>query len=112
MKKIISTILVCVLLASTMLLLVSCGGAIEDGTYVNRAKGAEIEISGNTLVINKTAGDETESGTYTYEIKDDENNSAKQNIVLTPDFEGDVVTFSYEKLEDGFVINGTKYTKK
>ena len=108
MKKIISTILVCVLLASTMLLLVSCGGAIEDGTYVNSAKGAEIEISGNTLVITK---DDTET-TYTYEIKDDENNSAKQNIVLTPDSEGDVVTFSYEKLEDGFVINGTKYTKK
>ena len=108
MKKTVSSILVCVLLISTMLVLVSCGGAIENGTYVNDAKGVEIEISDNTLVITKD-GAET---SYTYEIKDKENNSAKQNIILTSDSDGEVVTFTYEKLEDGFAIDNTKYTKK
>lgn len=108
MKKIVSSILVCVLLVSTMLVLVSCGGAIENGTYVNDAKGVEIEISGSTLVITKDGAESS----YTYEIKDKENNSVKQNIILTSDSDGEVVTYTYEKLEDGFAFNGTKYTKQ
>ncbi len=106
MKRIISTILICALLLGTMLVLVSCGGGIDNGTYVS-SKGV-VEISGSEFVI--TTDDQGELA-YTYEVKNDESDPSKQKIFLTG---GDGATYEYyyERLEDGFKFNGIKYTKK
>lgn len=106
MKKILSTILVCVLLLGTMLVLVSCGGKIDKGEYVN-TDGETIEIDGKNLVFISADGEEAE---YTYEIKDDED-SDRQIIYLT-DSNGDVYENYFKKLDDGFEFAGDKYTKK
>ena len=106
MKRIISTILVCVLLLGTMLVLVSCGGGIDNGEYVS-SQGV-VEISGKDFVITTEAQGAL---TYTYEVKNDDVDPSKQKIYLTG---SDGVTHEYyfERLEDGFKFQGIKYTKK
>ncbi len=105
MKRIISTILVCVLLLGTVLTLASCGGGIDNGTYVSDI--GVIKISGSELTM--TQG--TTSWTYTYEIKTDELDSSKQKIFLE-DANGETFDYYYEKYDDGFKFAGTKYTKR
>ncbi len=127
MKKILSAILVCVFILGTILVLVSCGGGIDDGKYVG-SNGNTIEISGSSLVITVTEYDETFDAKYKYEVKSSDKDPEKQVIVLTleennyegqnekiksdyiPD--GKAVEMSYERLEDGFIIGAIKYTKK
>ena len=127
MKKILSAILACVFILGTMLVLVSCGGGIDDGKYVG-SNGNKIEISGTSLVITVTEFGETFDATYKYEVKNNEQDPEKQVILLTlesnnyegqnekikadytPD--GKTMELYYERFEDGFVIGGIKYTKK
>lgn len=123
MKQIISMVIVCMLFVGVMFTLASCAGGIDNGTY-SSSKGSTIEIDGNKYTVNATIGGESLEITYTYEVKNDENNSDAQRIYLTyesSNASGDVkaglessepFSYSYEKCEDGFVINGTKYTKK
>ena len=126
MKQIISAILVCVLLVGAMLALVSCTGGIDNGTYVS-SKGDTIEIDGKKYVVSTTIDGEALKLTYSYEIKDAENDPDKQTITLTyesTDYNGanssikdglasvEPFTCSYETFEGGFVIDGVKFTKK
>ena len=123
MKQIISIVTVCMLLVGMMLVLVSCSGGIDNGSYVN-SEGSAIEIDGNKYTASATKDGETFKITYTYEIKDDEVNPDVQRIHLTYEStdasaaikaeleKAEPFSFTYEKVEGGFVINGTKYTKK
>lgn len=126
MKKVISAIIVCILLVSVMLVLVSCTGGIDNGSYVS-TKGDSIEIDGNKYTVTTTVSGEAITVTYVYEIKDSENNPDKQEIHLsfnslsysgsnpeiTESFtSSDAFSLPYERTEDGFVINGVRFTKK
>lgn len=106
MKRIVSTMLVCVLLLGTMLVLVSCGGGIDNGTYVSNK--SVVEISGSEFVITTEEDGEL---TYTYEVKSDEADSSKQKIFLTGS-DGKTHEYYYERLEDGFKFGGVTYTKR
>lgn len=111
------------LLVGMMLVLVSCSGGIDNGSYAS-SKGDVIEIDGNKYTASVTKDGATFKITYTYEIKDDEVNPDVQRIHLAYDStdasseikseleKSEPFSFTYEKVEDGFVINGTKYTKK
>lgn len=105
MKKIISTLLVCVLLLGSVLVLGSCGKRINKGTYV-ASDGSVVEISGKDFVYT-TGGSSYE---YTYEIKKDEADPSRQKIYLTSGDE--TVEYYYTKYDDGFEFAGQKYTKK
>lgn len=127
MKKILSTILVCVFILGTMLVLVSCGGGIDDGKYVG-SNGNTIEISGSSLMITVTEYDETFDAKYEYEVKTSDKDPEKQIILLTLESNnyegqnekikadytpnGEAIEMNYERLEDGFIIGAIKYTKK
>lgn len=107
MKKIFSTVLICVLLLSAVLVLASCGNKIDSGRYIG-SNGAIVEIDGKNFVIT-IDGEEYE---YTYEINKDDGDSDKKVIYLT-DSEGEELAPCYfEELDDGFQFNGVKYTKK
>jgi hypothetical protein len=106
MKKIISSLLICVLLLGSVLVLGSCGKKINKGTYVS-SDGIVVEISGKDFVIKN--GDVSEE--YTYEIKKDSDDPDRQKIYLTND-DGETVDFYYTKHDDGFEFAGKKYTKK
>ncbi len=111
MKKIISALLVSVLLIGVILTLASCA-SIDDGSYVG-ANGTVVAISGDSYTVKASEGQEEIS--YTFEIKDNETNPDKQEIHLTVASgasKGEKLVFSYEKLEDGFAVNGVKYTKQ
>ncbi len=111
MKKTISAVLVCVLLIGVVFTLASCA-SVEDGTYVG-SNGTVVEISGDSYVVK--ASEDQEEIKYTFEIKDNESDPNKQEIHLTVALgsdKGEKMTFSYEKLESGFIVNGIKYTKK
>ena len=83
MKKIVSTVLVCVLLLSTMLALVSCGKMLS-GTYADELTGlTSYTFSGNKVTVKAGAGNYTKSVEGTYEIK--ENDEGKEVIVFTFD---------------------------
>ena len=127
MKKIISTVLVCVLLLSTMLVLVSCGGGIDNGKYIG-TNGVTVEISGDKYIATVSEYGETFTVTYKYEVKNNDQDPDQQVIVLAVeslDYDGsnsaikngysadaDSFELPYEKNEDGFVVAGIKYTKK
>ncbi|MBO5009752.1 MAG: hypothetical protein J6D20_03510 [Clostridia bacterium] len=106
MKRIISTILICVLLLGAILTLVSCGGGIDNGTYVSGK--SVVEISGSEFIITTEEDGEL---TYTYEIKNDEADSSKQKIFLTGS-DGKTHEYYYVRLEEGFKFNGITYTKR
>jgi len=106
MKKIISTLLVCVLLLGSVFVLGSCGKKIDKGTYVS-SDGSVVEISGKEFVytVNGISYD------YTYEIKKDEDDPSRKKIYLTND-DDETVEFYYTKHDDGFEFAGRKFTKK
>ena len=106
MKKIISTLLVCVLLIGSVLVLGSCGKKINKGTYIS-SDGSVVEISGKNFVY--TTGGSTYE--YTYVIKKDEADPSRQKIYLT-NGDDETVDFYYTKHDDGFEFAGQKYTKK
>jgi len=85
----------------------ACGGFkyIDSGMYT-LATGGIAEIDGKNFVI--TTNDEKFE--YTYEIKKDGVDSKKTICLTTSD--GDKVAFNFEELDDGFIINGIKYTKR
>ena len=70
------------LLVGMMLTLVSCAGGIDNGSYAS-ASGETVEIDGNKYTAT------VNKGGYSFKV-----------------------TYTYEKVEGGFVVNGTKYTKK
>ena len=123
MKQIISMVTVCMLLVGMMLLLVSCSGGIDNGSYVN-SEGSVIEIDGNKYTASVTKDGATFKITYTYEIKDDEANPDVQRIHLTYEStdassavkseleKAEPFSYTYEKVEGGFIINNVKYVKK
>jgi hypothetical protein len=67
MKKVVSTVLVCVLLIGVMLTLVSCGKQLS-GTYKGLL-GFDLKFSGNKVTA--IVGDKELTGTYEIEEKDD-----------------------------------------
>ena len=94
MKKTISTILVCVLMISTLFVLVSCG---ISGTYKSGA--TTVEFSGSKVTITDSVEFLGSVTTKTYE--------AKYKITDTDD--GKQITFTYEEGADQhLVLNGTK----
>ncbi len=110
MKRIISTLLVCVLLVGCVMTLASCGGTII-GTY--KSGTTTIEFSLNKVTIT----DEVEilgtviSKTYEaqYEIKDGDDG---KTIVFT--YEGDAdqhLSLSGEKTFEKGEVDGEKYIK-
>ncbi len=110
MKKIISGILVCMLIACMVFTLASCAG-IDDGKYAG-TNGSVIEISGENMVLTEKDGTVTE---YTFEIKDNENDSDKKDICLTVtsgDSKGKEFSLVFEEREDDFVIDGILYKKQ
>ncbi len=112
MKKIISTLLVCVLLIGCVLTLASCGKKLS-GRY-ELSDGLYYEFNGKeyTSVLEvPILGKVTKNGTY--EIK--ENNEGDLEIIFTEEGseEPNAVSFS-EGEEDGveyIKIGGVKYTK-
>ena len=123
MKQIISMVIVCMLLVGMMLTLVSCAGGIDNGSYAS-SSGDVVEIDGNKYTATVNKGGYSFKVTYTYEVKDSETDPDKQVICFTydsTDASGDVkaaleaeepFSYTYEKVEGGFIINGSKYTKK
>ena len=111
------------LLVGMMLTLVSCAGGIDNGSYAS-ASGETVEIDGNKYTATVNKGGYSFKVTYTYEVKDSESDPDKQVICFTydsSDASADVkaaleaeepFSYTYEACEGGFVVNGTKYTKK
>ncbi len=94
MKKIISTILVCVLLVGTVFTLASCG--MISGTYKSGV--TTLEFSGNKLKI-------TESAEILGKVVSDEW-ECKYKIEETDD--GRTITFTYEEdADEHHFLNGT-----
>jgi len=85
MKKIVSALLVCFLLVGSMFALVSCGGTkIDDGTY--ESEYVTVKVDGNEVAIIEEEDGMKAEVIFTYEIKADESEGAKEGaevIVLT-----------------------------
>ncbi len=116
MKKIVSTVLVCVLLLSTMLALVSCGKVLS-GTYSDKYTGlTTYTFEGNKVTVEAGAGNFKSSVSGTYEIK--ENDEGKEVIIFTFGEEGDEYSgeFSFVEGSEGdtkyIKIGGVQYNKK
>ena len=107
MKKILSTVLVCVLLVSTLFVLASCGGKTLVGTYENDTLNTTYEfsalgkvtrtvdsiLSGKKITEGKYSfSEEGDKITFTFESEDGEENSE---------------TYDYSYGEE----EGTKYIK-
>lgn len=84
MKRIISSVLVCVLLLGVMFTLVSCGGGLS-GTY--EGKLFDLKFSGNKVTV--IAGDKELAGTYEIEKDDDGNKKITFDFVDEKDAEAD-----------------------
>ena len=121
MKKIVSFALTVFILACTVLSLVSCG-AIDGGVY--SATGYdELKVSGNKFVIPDEDGNQV---TYKYEVDGDTititfesfKSEKELNELATIAVEAGAkivaiaLSGSFEKIDDGFKINGIKFTKK
>ena len=76
MKKIISTILVCVLLVGSLFTLASCGGL--SGTYEGTI--LSLTFSGSEVAINLKGGEAEDAIKASYEIKKEDD---KEYFVLT-----------------------------
>ena len=114
MKRIISTILVCVLLLGCVLTLASCGKRLS-GTYAATIAGQSVQISFtfkgdkftgemSTTVFGVTTTQKLEG---TYEIEDDK-------ITLTYEEDGKTITTttsSFEKGKDFIKIDGIQLDK-
>ena len=118
MKKIVSSILVCVMLLSCVLVLASCAKTLS-GKYesdVFGVAGATYEFSGNKVTVTAEILGFEKDFEGTYEIKD--NDEGKTVIVFTFD-DDDASKYSgefdfSEGTEDGeayIKIGGVKYTK-
>ncbi len=112
MKKIISTLLVCVLLLGCVMTLASCGKRLS-GKY-ELTDGLYYEFKGNeyTSVLEvPIIGKVTKNGTY--EIK--ENNEGDLEIIFTEEGSDEPNAVSFSDGKDGDVeyikIAGIKYTK-
>ncbi len=134
MKKIVSTLLVCLLLVGSMLALVSCGG-IDNGTYVATVAGQEmtLKVEGDKMIMEQEIGGGIE-GTIKivqkYEIKDDEITVTLESFELVgggkdaqdafntyvkptmQDQIGESETSSFEKTDNGFKMDGVEFVKQ
>ena len=105
MKKIISTLLVCVLLLGCVLTLASCGKKLR-GTYVMEIGGVELAsytFKGKKVTVK--SGSVTTEGTY--KIKGDK-------ITITMEVEGEEFEeeYDFEKGKDYIKIDGVELKKK
>ena len=130
MKRIVSALLACILLVSSLFVLTSCfGGGIPNGTYESKLLGTELVVQGNTLSLTQMVDDDGIKMTYTYKL-----NADKDEITLTfKDIKaiGDnaeiksaveeakkeaasesIDPMDFELTENGFKLAGTEYTKK
>ena len=116
MKRIISTILVCVLLLGCVFTLASCGKKLK-GTYVAKQEmyGQSVEVAytfdGDKISAEMTstiAGvtNTTKLGEGTYEIDGD-----KIKITIEMNGETESQEFSFEKGKDYIKIDGDQYDK-
>lgn len=111
MKKIISAVLVCVLLACTLFALASCGKTLS-GEYQDALKLTTLKFSGSnvTITVDNVIGDDTVlEGKYA--ITEDEENEGKYIITFTFDDEEDAddwdTPMSFSEGEE----DGKKYIK-
>ena len=111
MKKIISAVLVCMLLACMLFSLASCGKTLS-GEYQDVLKTTTLKFSGSnvTITIDNIIGDDTVlQGKY--EITEDEENEGKYIITFTFDDEEDAdnwdAPMSFSEGEE----DGKKYIK-
>ena len=121
MKKIVSVALAVLILTCTVFSLVSCG-AIDGGVY--SATGYdEVKVSGSKFVI---ADEDGNVVTYKYEVEGDTitttyesfepheelNEWATISVEAGAKIVAIALSGSFEKIDDGFKINGIKFTKK
>ena len=116
MKRIISTLLVCVLLVGCVLTLASCGTRLS-GTYSAESeimgqsietsytfKGKNVTVEVKTTVLGVVNSESVEG---TYEIDGDE-----ITFTMEKDGETESQTVTFEKGDDYIKLAGVKYTKK
>ncbi|MBQ8583762.1 MAG: hypothetical protein IJ488_04030 [Clostridia bacterium] len=118
MKRIISTVLVCLLLIGSVFALASCGnnpsGTYESTGYISVAKtGGVYEFSGKKVTYTYYIGG-VESYSVEGEFKVAENDEGELEITLTYGEEKEDAesgTVAFEKGDDYIKIAGIKYTK-
>ena len=117
MKKIISTVLVCVLLLGCVMSLASCGKMLS-GKYeleLTESNVIAYEFSFNKVTRTVTTGalgftkESVTEGTYKITETDDQ----KYSITFTWEVDGeeDIETVSFSKGEDYIELSGLKFTK-
>ena len=110
MKRIISTLLVCVLLVGCVFSLAACGKKVS-GKYQDALKVTTYEFKGSKVIITvKALGAEIGSAEGKYSIKDDK-------ITLEFDSDDDDVkeysgTFDFKETDDGIKIGIVEYKAK
>ncbi len=124
MKKIISAIVLCLMLAGSVLMLVSCGD-IDEGKYVS-STGISFEIDGDTYIISdgdvagyakyKVDGDKLILTYDKIEFIGDSADKAEfdsNRDVLIEYFKANVCrTYDFEKIDGGVKIDGVKFKKQ
>ena len=121
MKRIVSSVLVCVMLLSCVLALASCGLVFLSGKYENSVTVLGVttttsyEFEGKEVTVKRSIGSISSEYTGEYEVKTNDND--EKVIVFTFGEEGSEFGGEYafaQGNEDGkayIKIGGTKYTK-
>ncbi len=111
MKKILSSILVCVLLVGMLFTLASCGKRLS-GRY-EISDDIYYEFKGNEYTASLGVAGFAKTTNGTYEIK--ENNEGDLEIIFTEEGSDDPQAYSFSEGEEDGVkyikISGVKYTK-
>lgn len=124
MKKIISIVVLCLLLCGSALALISCSDGLDEGRYVS-SDGIAFEVVGDSFVFSsdnvrgyadyEIDGDKLRLSFDKVEYVGDASKAAdfeKLRDVTEAKFKNQVCrTFEFEKVEDGVILDGLKFTK-